>query len=86
LLLIAGCTAATPATLFQGNEAQIRVTITGKSSDNFTARFVHALPSGTRVTILDESLSEATVKIRIEQGEFKGQEATVDRNAIRRNE
>jgi hypothetical protein len=47
---------------------------------------MHALPSGTIVTILDENSPGSTVKIRIEQGEFKGQEAIVARNAIRRTE
>ena len=36
-----------------------------------------------RVTILNENPSESTVKIRIEQGEFKGKEALANRNAIR---
>ena len=83
LLLIAGCTAAKPATLCQGNKSQIRVTMAGKTGDNRAAPFMQALPSGTRVTILDDRSSESTVKIRIEQGEFRGQEANVARNAIR---
>jgi hypothetical protein len=83
LLLIAGCTGAKPATLCQGNKSQIRVTMAGKTGDNLAAPFMQALPSGTRVTILDDRSSESTVKIRIEQGEFKGQEANVARNAIR---
>jgi hypothetical protein len=86
LLLIAGCTAAKPATLCQGDEAQIRVTITGKTGDKLTAPFVQALPAGTCVTILNESQSESTVKIRIDQGEFKGQEANVARKAVRLKE
>jgi hypothetical protein len=86
LLLTAGCTAAAPATLCQGSEKQIKVMIRGKTGDNLATPFVQQLPAGTRVIILDDNSSEATIKIRIEQGEFQGQEATVDRNAIRRAE
>jgi hypothetical protein len=86
LLLTAGCTSATPATLCQGNEKQIKVMIRRKTGDPRAAPFVQQLPSGTRVIILDDGLSESSIKIRIEQGEFQGQEATVDRNAIRRAE
>jgi hypothetical protein len=83
LLLIAGCNGAKPATLCQADGAQIKVTILGKTGDNIVAPFVQALPSGTGVTILDEGSSDSTVKIRIEPGQFKGQEATVARGSIR---
>jgi hypothetical protein len=85
LLIIAGCNSTKPATLVEGNKAQIPVTITGLPN-NFTACYMHALPSGTIVTILDENSPGSTVKFRIEQGEFKGQEAIVAGNAIRRTE
>ncbi len=86
LLLSAGCTSATPATLCLGNEKHIKVMIRGKTGGSLATPFVHELPSGTRVIILNDTSSESTVKIRIEQGEFQGQEATVDRNAIRHAE
>jgi hypothetical protein len=82
LLLMSGCNSTKTATLGQGDKPQIPVTIVTKTGGVFTPPFVHALPSGTPVTILDGNSSDSTVKIRIEQGEFKGHEATVDRNAI----
>ena len=85
LLLMAGCNSTKTATLCEGEKTQIQVTITGKPN-NSTARYIHALPSGTGVTILDENSDGPTVKIRIEQGEFKGHEATVGRSAIRLTE
>jgi hypothetical protein len=86
LILTVGCGSPKTATLFEGNKAQITVTIAAKTGDNLDAPFVQSVPSGTLVTILDENLPGSTVKIRIEQGAFKGQEATVARNAIRRAE
>jgi hypothetical protein len=83
MLLIMGCNSLKPATLCQGDKTQIKVTIAAKTGDNLAAPFVQMVPSGTRVTILDDSSSETTARVRIEQGEFKGQEATVARNAIR---
>jgi hypothetical protein len=86
LLLTAGCTSSKPATLFQGDEPQIKVTILARTGDGVPTPFVQNLPAGTPVTILDGSSSDSTAKIRIEQGEFKGQEATVARNALRLTE
>jgi hypothetical protein len=83
LILIAGCNSAKPATLCQADGTQVKVTILGKTGDSIAAPFVQALPSGTGVTILNEGSSDSIVKIRIEQGEFKGQEATVARGSIR---
>jgi hypothetical protein len=86
LLLIAGCNNSKPATLFQGDEKQIKVTIIARTGDGVAAPFVHTLPSGTLVTVLDDSSSDSMARIRIEQGEFKGQEATVARNSLRPTE
>jgi uncharacterized protein YgiM (DUF1202 family) len=85
-LLIAGCSSEKHATLFQAGEKQINVTIFAKTGDGLRSSFVQKLPSGTSVTILDDSSSQSFVKVRIETGEFKGQNATVDRNSIRRAE
>jgi hypothetical protein len=82
LFLIAGCNSTKPATLVQGDWKQITATIIAKTGDGLSAPFTKKLPSGTPVTILDDNPSEPTVKVRIEQGEFKCQEATVARNAI----
>jgi hypothetical protein len=86
LILMVGCGTPKTATLFQEDKAQIKVTIAAKTGDSLDARFVQSVPSGTRVTILDDSSSETTIRVRIEQGEFKGQEATVARNALRLTE
>jgi hypothetical protein len=86
LLLTAGCSSSKPATLFQGDVAHIKVTISARTGEGAPAPFVHSLPSGTHVTVLDDSSSALTARIRIEQGEFKGQAATVARNALRLTE
>jgi hypothetical protein len=83
LLLVAGCSNSKPATLVQGDKEQIQVTILAKTGDNLAAQFEQALPSGTPVSILDETQSKSTVKILIEAGEFKGKEAIAPRKAIR---
>jgi hypothetical protein len=86
LLLMGGCNSTKPATLFHGDEQQIKDTIMARTGDGVAASFVHALPSGTLITVLDDESSDSTAKIRIEQGEFKGQEATVARNSLRPTE
>jgi hypothetical protein len=86
LLLIVGGSGSKTATLFHEDKTQIKVTIATKTGDNLDAPFVQSLPSGTYVTILNDSSSETTARVRIEQGVFKGQEAIVARNAIRRTE
>jgi hypothetical protein len=63
IAVIADCTRFTPATVFSQGQTEIKV----------------ELPAGTRVSILDDTPSKPTVKIRIEEGEFKGQEATAPR-------
>jgi hypothetical protein len=83
LLLVAGCSSSKPATLVQGDKEQIQVEILTTTGDNIPTKFEHALPSGTPVSILDETPSKSTVKILIEAGEFKGREAIAPRNAIR---
>jgi NADPH:quinone reductase-like Zn-dependent oxidoreductase len=85
-LLLMSCSSEQHATLFQAGEKQITVTIDAKTGHRLNASFKQVLPSGTSVTILDNSSSESFVKVRIDTGQFKGQGATVDRNSIRRAE
>ena len=86
LLLATGCSSEKHATLIQGDGKQITVTIAAKTGDGIEASVAEALPSGTSVTILDDSSSESFVKVRIDTGEFQGNVATVSRNAIRISE
>jgi predicted RNA-binding protein with TRAM domain len=86
LLLLAGCGGSKSATLVQGDEKQITVRIIAKTGDGLDAPIEQKVRSGTVVTILDDSTSGSTVRVRIEQGDLKGQEATVARKAIRRPE
>jgi hypothetical protein len=86
MLLIAGCNASQPATLFREGETQIKVTVLSKTGDNLPVPIECGLPCGTHVSILDGTSSEPTVKIFINEGEHKGKEATARRDVIRRTE
>jgi hypothetical protein len=83
LVLTVGCSSEKHATLFQGDGKQIRVAIAAKTGKGIEASIAQALPSGTTVTILDDSSSESFMQVRIDTGEFQGQVATVSRNALR---
>jgi hypothetical protein len=84
LLLTGGCNTSQHATLYREGEKQIKVTILSKTGDGIPVTDERELPSGTRVSILDDTTSQSTVKIFFEEGEYEGKEATVPRDAIRR--
>jgi hypothetical protein len=86
LLLLAGCASEKHATLVKGDQKMVSIRIENKGRGILAGTFPTELPTGTRVTILNDRSSVSTMKVRIDRGEFAGHEAFVDRNSIRRDE